>query len=321
MNSGRVLITGGAGFLGSHLCEHYLSAGWDVVCMDNERTGRRANLAHLESNPRFTYLHQDVTIECDLDGDIDLVFHLASLASPPFYKAFPIETLDTGSLGTRNCLELAARKNARLIYASTSEVYGDPLVSPQPESYWGNVNPIGPRSMYDESKRFGEALVTAYQSSRQTNTGIVRIFNTYGPRMRPDDGRVVTSFLGQIIANRPLTIHGDGSQTRSFCYVADLVDGLVRMASSTEPGPVNLGNPTEEISIRELAERLCALFDRPFVAGPPQPDQDENDPKRRCPDISKARAVLGWEPKTAFEDGMRATHRYLESEFHDSKNA
>ena len=310
----RVLVTGGAGFLGSHLCDHYIGAGWDVVCVDNESTGRRENIAHLLEHPRFEYLVRDVVDGLDVEGELDLLFHLASLASPPFYKERPIETLLVGSVGTQNALALATDRGARFVLSSTSEVYGDPSVSPQPETYWGNVNPIGPRSMYDESKRFAEALVTAWREMRGTRTGIVRIFNTYGPRLRPDDGRVVTAFLTQLIANEPLTIHGDGRQTRSFCYVADMVEGLARMGESAETGPINLGNPDDEMSIRELAERLSTLFGRPMRAAGPMPRQDENDPMQRRPDIGLAQRLLEWAPRTRFEDGMRATYAYLESQ-------
>jgi dTDP-glucose 4,6-dehydratase len=314
MSSQRVVITGGAGFLGSNLCDAYIARGWDVVCIDNEASGRQQNIQHLLAHSGFTYLKQDVVQGIQVDGPVDVVLHMASLASPPFYKNYPIETLLVGSAGTHRCLDLAAEKGARLIFASTSEVYGDPAISPQHEEYWGNVNCIGPRSMYDESKRYGEALVTAHRAALGTNTGIIRIFNTFGPRMRPDDGRVVTAFLTQLLRNQPLTIHGDGSQTRSFCYVADLIRGIMLMADSDHSGPINLGNPYGEMSIRELAERLSALFGRPFVAGPPAPPQDENDPKRRCPDITLAREVLGWEPKTSFEDGMQATRDWLRSQ-------
>ncbi len=314
MSSGRIVITGGAGFLGSNLCERYLQQGWDVVCIDNESSGLPRNVAPLLAHTQFTYLKQDIVQGLSVGGSVDVVLHMASLASPPFYKNFPLETLLVGSTGTYHCLNLAQEKGARLVFASTSEVYGDPAVSPQPEDYWGNVNPIGPRSMYDESKRYGEALVTAHRKIRGTNTGIVRIFNTYGPGMRPDDGRVVTAFLTQLLRRQPLNIHGDGLQTRSFCYVDDLVRGIMLMADSDHSGPINLGNPHGEMSIRELAERLSALFGREFIVGPPAPPQDENDPKRRCPDISLARDVLGWEPITPFEDGMRATRDWLRSQ-------
>ena len=314
MSSGRIVITGGAGFLGSNLCERYLQQGWDVVCIDNESSGLSKNVAPLLAHAQFTYLKQDIVRDFRVEGPVDVVLHMASLASPPFYKNFPLETLLVGSTGTYHCLNLAQEKSARIVFASTSEVYGDPAVSPQPEGYWGNVNPIGPRSMYDESKRYGEALVTAHRKIRGTNTGIVRIFNTYGPGMRPDDGRVVTAFLTQLLRSKPLNIHGDGLQTRSFCYVDDLVRGIMLMADSDHSGPINLGNPHGEMSIRELAERLSALFGREFIVGPPAPPQDENDPKRRCPDISLARDVLGWEPVTPFEDGMRATRDWLRSQ-------
>ena len=311
MTRRRVLITGGAGFLGSNLCDRYVADGWDVLCVDNEQAGRRENVAHLAGHPAFTYDRHDICEGLSVDGPLDLVLHMASLASPPFYKKYPVETLMVGAVGTKHALDLAVEKKARLIFASTSEVYGDPLESPQRESYWGNVNPIGPRSMYDESKRFAEALITAYRG-RGASLGIVRIFNTYGPRMRPDDGRVVTQFLVQLIKGEPLTIHGDGAQTRSFCYVGDLVEGIVRMAATTHPGPVNLGNPYDEMRITVLAERLSLLFGKPMRPAPPQPPQDENDPRQRRPDITLAREVLHWEPRTSFEDGMRATHAWLE---------
>ncbi len=312
--SRHVLITGASGFLGSHLCDLYIARGWRVTGLDNELAGRRENIAHLLGNPAFSYQVHDICDGLPDDGrPLDLILHLASLASPPFYKRLQVETLMVGAIGTRNALELATLKGARILFSSTSEVYGDPLESPQSESYWGNVNPIGPRSMYDESKRFAEALMVAYQKTRGTNVAIVRIFNTYGPRLRPDDGRVVTEFLGQILDGKPLTVHGDGTQTRSFCYVGDLVDGIARMADSTHTGPVNLGNPHEEMSILALAERLCRVFDAPFNRSGPLPPQDENDPRRRRPDISLARTLLGWEPRTTFEDGMRATYDYLKT--------
>ena len=314
----RVVITGGAGFLGSHLCDHYIGAGWDVVAIDNEITGRSKNVAHLEGNPRFRLLKHDVVAGVPVDGQVDLVLHMASLASPPFYKRLPIETLEVGSTGTQRCLELAARAGARLVFASTSEVYGDPLESPQRETYWGNVNPVGPRSMYDESKRYGEALLTAFRAAKGVNTGIIRIFNTYGPRMRWDDGRVVTSFLVSLIRGEALSIHGDGSQTRSFCYVADLVDGISRFAASNHPGPMNFGNPDNEMTIRDLGLRVADVFDVPARFAPPAPRQDENDPMQRRPDIELARSVLGWEPKTALEVGLRATYAYLRAELGDA---
>ncbi len=311
----RVLITGGAGFVGSHLCDHYLSEGAEVVALDNEVTGRAQNLAHLAENPRFRFVRADVVAGIPDDvGHVDLILHMASLASPPFYKRFQVETLEVGSLGTQRCLELAAKTGARVVFASTSEVYGDPSVSPQPESYWGNVNPVGPRSMYDESKRYGEALLTAFRATRGVNTGIVRIFNTYGPRMRWDDGRVVTSFLVQVIKGEPLTLHGSGQQTRSFCYIADLVDGITRFAATDHAGPVNLGNPDNEMTIRALGERVCQIFGVPESFGPPLPRQDENDPQQRRPDTTLAKTLLDWVPKTSLEFGLRATHAYLKGE-------
>ncbi len=310
----RVLITGGAGFLGANLCERYLKDGWDVVCVDNEVTGRAKNVAEFLDHPRFHYARADVVQGLPDTGAVDLVLHMASLASPPFYKRFQVETLEVGSTGTQRCLELAARHNARMVFASTSEVYGDPAITPQTESYWGNVNPVGPRSMYDESKRYGEALLTAFRATRGVNTGIVRIFNTYGPKMRWDDGRVVTSFLVQVIKGEPLTLHGNGQQTRSFCYVGDLVEGIARFAATNHAGPVNLGNPDNEMTIRDLGERVCRLFDVPANFGPPMPRQDENDPMQRRPDIALARTLLGWEPSTSLEDGLRATHAYLRAE-------
>jgi dTDP-glucose 4,6-dehydratase len=313
MSKQRVLITGGAGFLGSHLCDHYIGHGWDVVTIDNCVTGRQENLSHLQDHEHFSFIQGDVTQPSEIDGHLDLILHMASLASPPYYKKLPIETLRVGSIGTERMLELAVKNNARFVMASTSEVYGDPTVSPQPESYWGHVNPIGPRSMYDESKRFAEAMVMAFKNTRDANGGIVRIFNTYGPRMRWDDGRVVTSFLCQIMRNEPMTIHGDGRQTRSFCFVSDLINGVVRMAACNHVGPVNLGNPHNEMTITELAERLSILFDKPFRRGPEMPRQDENDPMQRCPDITQAQQLLGWEPKVSFEEGMRATYAYLRS--------
>ena len=310
----RVVITGGAGFLGSHLCDHYVAAGWDVVAVDNLVTGRAQNVAHLQGSSRFTLLTHDVVQGLPVAGAVDLILHMASLASPPFYKKYPIETLEVGSTGTQRCLDVAARTGARLVFASTSEVYGDPLESPQRESYWGNVNPVGPRSMYDESKRYGESLLTAYRAAKGVNTGIIRIFNTYGPRMRWDDGRVVTSFLVSVIRGEPLTLHGDGSQTRSFCYVKDLVDGISRFAASNHTGPMNFGNPDNEMTIRDLGHLVARVFDVPVRFGPPAPRQDENDPMQRRPDISLASQVLGWAPSTPLEIGLRATYQTLKAE-------
>jgi dTDP-glucose 4,6-dehydratase len=315
MTTQRVLVIGGAGFLGSHLCDHYIANGWETICLDNESSGLAANVGHLMDHSRFTYIRHDITQEVTIDGPVDLVLHMASLASPPFYKRHPIDTLLVGSMGTLNALKLGTKKNARVVFASTSEVYGDPQISPQPESYWGHVNPIGPRSMYDESKRFGEALAVAFQAEHNTDVGIVRIFNTFGPRMRPDDGRVVTQFLGQILRNEPLTIHGTGQQTRSFCFVGDMIEGIASMGGSPHvSGPINLGNPHNEMSILTLGQRLSTLFGSPFQRADEMPPQDENDPKQRCPDIGLARETLGWEPRTSFEDGMRATFEWLQSQ-------
>ncbi len=312
MSSKRVLITGGAGFLGSHLCDHYVAQGWDVLCADNLSSGRRSNIAHLEGRADFRFLEHDVTEPIPVDEPLDLVLHFASPASPPFYKQMPIETLRVGSTGTERCLDLAVAHGARFVLASTSEIYGDPQVHPQTETYFGHVNTVGPRSMYDESKRYAEALVTAYQTTTGVDAGLVRIFNTYGPRMRADDGRVVTTFLIQILNGIPLTIHGDGTQTRSFCYVDDLIAGITAYAAGDCRVPVNLGNASTEMSIRQLAERLCALFGRPFDPGPKMDRQDEDDPMRRCPDLSRAKALLGWEPVVSFEDGMRKTAAWLQ---------
>ncbi|MFT7624455.1 MAG: dTDP-glucose 4,6-dehydratase [Myxococcota bacterium] len=313
MSTPRVVITGGAGFLGSHLCSYYVDAGWDVVAVDNLSSGLTRNVASMQGSESFSLVQADVTKPLELEGSFDLVLHFASLASPPYYKQFPIETLEVGAIGTQRMLELAVKNDARFVFASTSEVYGDPEVHPQVESYYGHVNPIGPRSMYDESKRYAEALIMAYQSAKNANAGMVRIFNTYGPRMRSDDGRVVTNFLTQILAGQPLTIHGDGTQTRSFCFVDDLVAGIADYAASDLKRPVNLGDPDTEMSIRDLAQRLSTLFDRPFTAAPPMPRQDENDPMRRNPDITLARKTLGWQPKVTFEDGMRETAAWLKA--------
>ncbi|HIA03487.1 MAG TPA: NAD-dependent epimerase/dehydratase family protein [Myxococcales bacterium] len=317
MSTKRVLIAGGAGFLGSHLCRRYLDDGWLVTCVDNYVTGRRSNIESLKEYAGFNFVEADIVAGLISTEPLDLILHMASLASPPFYKKFPIETLMVGALGTQHMLELAVENNARLVFASTSEVYGDPQENPQKESYWGHVNPIGPRSMYDESKRFGEAMVRAYVTTRGANVGIARIFNTYGPDMRFDDGRVITNFLGQIIRGQALTVHGDGSQTRSFCYVSDLVEGIVRLAASEHGGPINLGNPFNEMTIMELAQRLSVMFGQTFNPGPAMPKQDVDDPMVRCPDISLAQEVLGWEPQVSFEDGIQKTRAYLEAALSD----
>jgi nucleoside-diphosphate-sugar epimerase len=300
----RVVVTGGAGFLGSHLCDALVERGDTVVCVDDLSTGRLENVAHLRAAPRFTLVQSDVSRSLDVVGHVDAVAHLASPASPADYHRMPLETLAVGSRGTEHGLELARRTRARFVLASTSEVYGDPLVHPQHEGYSGNVDPTGPRSVYDEAKRFAEALTTAYGRSCGVDVGIVRIFNTFGPRMRPHDGRVVSSFVTQALRGEPLTIHGDGSQTRSFCYVDDLVRGLVAMLDCAEAGPVNLGNP-EERTVADLAELVLAMTGAP---GPlvhlPLP---VDDPVRRRPVIDRARERLGWAPEVSTEEGLRRT--------------
>ena len=304
------LISGAAGFIGSHLCDRLLAEGHTVVGLDNLITGSRRNLAQLSGHARFQFIEHDVTQPIRVTGPFDHVWHLASLASPKEYLAHPIETLESGSTGTRNMLETARRDGARFLLTSTSECYGDPLEHPQVETYWGHVNPVGPRSCYDESKRYAEAFTMAYHRSHGVRTNIARIFNTYGPRMALKDGRVVPAFLDQALHGEPLTIFGDGTQTRSFCYVADLVDGLVRLASSEERYPVNLGNPVE-LTILEFAECIRGLMGSPlpivFEALP------EDDPQKRRPDISKARRLLGWEPRVKLEDGLRDTVAYFKS--------
>lgn len=300
----RFIVSGAAGFIGSHLCDRLLDEGHEVLALDNLLTGSRANLAHLQGHPRFRFLQHDVCEPLEVEPPVDAVLHLASPASPKDYMRYPIETLDAGSTGTRRMLELARRHGARFLLSSTSECYGDPLVHPQPESYWGNVNPVGPRSCYDEAKRFAEALTMAYRRVHGLRTSIARIFNTYGPRMKLDDGRVVPTFLGQALRGAPLTVYGDGSQTRSFCYVSDMVEGLWRLLLSDEPGPVNLGNPTE-LTVLEFAQQILRLTgSRSPIEFLPLP---QDDPRRRQPDITKARQVLGWEPRVALADGLRET--------------
>lgn len=302
------VVTGGAGFLGSHLVDLLLSRGHRVIAIDNLVTGSVNNIAHLAGNTSFRFIQQDVTEYLFLEGSVDYVWHFASPASPVDYLELPIQTLKVGSLGTHKALGLAKEKGARFLLTSTSEVYGDPLVHPQPETYWGNVNPIGPRGCYDEAKRFAEALTIAYRNQHRLETRIVRIFNTYGPRMRLRDGRVVPAFISQALEGLPITVFGDGSQTRSFCYVSDLVDGLYRLMQSDEALPVNLGNP-DEISILEFAERIQRLTgSRAGIEFKPLP---EDDPKQRQPDISKARLLLGWEPKVGLEEGLWRTIEYF----------
>lgn len=300
----RVLVTGGAGFIGSHLCDILIARGNSVTCVDDLSTGRICNIEHLLSECEFQFVEDDISAEININGPVDVVAHLASPASPSDYHRLPLHTLATGSRGTENSLRLAHRNNARFVLASTSEVYGDPAVHPQSEDYWGNVNPVGPRSVYDEAKRFAEALTIAYRRTLNVNAGVMRIFNTYGPRMRPGDGRVVTSFITQALSGAPLTIYGDGTQTRSFCYVDDLVRGVVSMIDSTEAGPINLGN-TDERSVSELAELVLwitgstsSIEYRPLPIG---------DPLRRRPVIARAKELLGWQPEIQTEEGIRRT--------------
>src|SRR2546422_5403467 len=300
----RILITGGAGFIGSHLCERFLAEGDHVICRHNSLPGAPDTVAHLCADRRFSFIQQDVTTYIYVKGPLDAILHFASPASPVDYLELPIQTLKVGSLGTHKALGLAKEKSARFLLASTSEVYGDPLVHPQKEDYWGNVNPIGPRGVYDEAKRFAEAITMAYHRTHGVQTRIVRIFNTHGPRMRLNDGRVVPNFISQALRGEPLTVYGDGSQTRSFCYVSDLVEGLVRLLRSDHSEPVNCGNPME-ISILQFAERIKALIgSKSEIVFRPLP---EDDPRVRQPDITKARTLLGWEPRVALEDGLRRT--------------
>jgi len=329
----RVLITGGAGFLGSHLCERLIGMDHQVVCLDNLITGSMDNLAHLLGHERFTYIHYNVCDYLYVEGPLDAVMHFASPASPQDYLEFPIATLKVGALGTHKALGLAKAKNARFLLASTSEVYGDPLVSPQPETYWGNVNPISPRGVYDEAKRFAEAMTMAYHRYHGLDTRIVRIFNTYGPRMRPKDGRVVSNFIVQALSGKPLTIFGDGSQTRSFCYVDDLVEGITRLllapsdrsleqrtdrqsflyekdvpAKRSVHEPINIGNP-QELTVLEIAWKVRDLVGT--AASPEFKPLPADDPKVRCPDIRLARELLGWEPKVRLDEGLRRTIEYF----------
>lgn len=322
----KAVITGGAGFLGSHLCDYLLAKGWDVLCIDNLVTGSEANIDHLRSNPHFRWTRSDVSEYIHVEGPVEAVLHFASPASPPDYLKFPIQTLKVGSRGTHNALGLALAKKAKFLLASTSECYGDPDVSPQPESYWGHVNPVGPRGVYDEAKRFSEAMTMAYHRYHGVDTRIVRIFNTYGPRMRLNDGRALPNFLFQALNGEPITVYGSGKQTRSFCYVSDLIEGIYRLLESNEHEPTNIGNP-HEITILEFAERvrdLVADSRKGAHAGDPERDATtripiafhplpQDDPKQRCPDISKARRILGWEPKVDLARGLRLTLDYFES--------
>lgn len=300
----RAVITGGAGFIGTHLCRSLLAAGTEVVCVDNFLTSSPASLGVLRDDPRFRLHEADVAEGLEVDGDVDLIVHLASPASPLDYQCYPLATLDAGSRGTRNALELAARSGARFVLASTSEVYGDPAVSPQAEGYWGNVNPVGPRSVYDESKRFAEAMTAAYRRIGRVNAGIARIFNTYGPGMRPGDGRVVPTFACQALLGLPLTVAGDGSQTRSLCHVYDTVRGILAVAGSDSAGPINIGNP-DEATVTQIAERIIRLCGS--SSGIEHITLPEDDPLVRCPDITLARDALGWQPAISWREGLAET--------------
>jgi dTDP-glucose 4,6-dehydratase len=308
----RAVVTGGAGFLGSHLCDRLLAEGWEVLALDNLITGSETNIAHLGGNSKFRYERKDVIEPLRVTGEVGYVFHFASPASPPDYLKFPIETLKVGSIATMHALDLALEKNAKYLLASTSECYGDPEVSPQSESYWGRVNPVGPRSVYDEAKRFAEATTMAYHRHHHVDTHIVRIFNTYGPRMRLNDGRALPNFVYQALSGQPITVYGEGKQTRSFCYVSDLIDGIFRLSQSNEHFPTNIGNPAE-LTILEFAERIRKEFpNAPKIIYEPLP---EDDPKQRRPDISKAKKLLGWEPKVSLEEGLRHTLKYFKEQY------
>ncbi len=317
MTKKRVLITGAAGFLGSHLCDRFIKEGFEVVGMDNLITGDLKNIEHLFKLKEFEFYHHDVTKFIHVPGNIDYILHFASPASPIDYLKIPIQTLKVGALGTHNCLGLAKAKGARILVASTSEVYGDPLVHPQTEEYWGNVNPVGPRGVYDEAKRFMESITMAYHTFHKVDTRIVRIFNTYGPRMRLNDGRALPAFIGQALRGEDLTVFGDGSQTRSFCYVSDLIEGIYRLLMSDYSYPVNIGNPVE-ISLKEFAEEIlkltgakCNIIHMPLPA---------DDPKQRKPDISKAKELLGWEPTVNRADGLALTYEYFKNLPHEELN-
>jgi len=316
----RAVVTGGAGFLGSHLCDRLLAEGWEVLAVDNFVTGAAENVEHLAKNAKFKLENEDVSENraLEVDGEVGYVLHFASPASPPDYLKHPIATMMVGSMGTQNALELALRKKAKFFMASTSECYGDPEISPQREEYWGHVNPVGPRAVYDEAKRFSEAMTMAYHRHHGVDTRIVRIFNTYGPRMRLNDGRALPNFVFQALSGQALTIYGDGKQTRSFCYVDDLIDGIYKLMLSDEHMPVNIGNP-QEITILEFAERIRKHFDNvPEIIFEALP---QDDPKRRCPDISKAKRILNWEPKINLEEGLKRTLAYFKQEFSRLQNA
>jgi dTDP-glucose 4,6-dehydratase len=308
----RAVVTGAAGFLGSHLCDRLLAEGYDVLALDNFVTGEESNLTHLHDNTRFQLERKDVSQPIHVTGPVGYVFHFASPASPPDYLKFPIETLKVGSLGTMHSLDLAFEKNAKFLLASTSECYGDPNVSPQSETYWGNVNPVGPRSVYDEAKRFAEATTMAYHRFHSLDTHIVRIFNTYGPRMRLNDGRALPNFVFQALSGQPITVYGDGKQTRSFCYVSDLIDGIYRLSQSDEHFPTNIGNPAE-MTIYEFAQRVLSFFpNAPKIIHEPLP---QDDPKQRRPDITKAKRLLNWEPKVELQDGLSITMDFFKEQF------
>lgn len=306
----RILITGGAGFLGSHLCDRFIKEGFHVIAMDNLITGDLRNIEHLFKLENFEFYHHDVSKFIHVPGHLDYILHFASPASPIDYLKIPIQTLKVGSLGTHNCLGLAKEKNARILVASTSEIYGDPLVHPQTEDYWGNVNPVGPRGVYDEAKRFQEAMTMAYHTFHGLETRIIRIFNTYGPRMRLNDGRALPAFIGQALRGEDLTVFGDGSQTRSFCYVDDLVEGIYRLLMSDYAQPVNIGNP-DEISLKDFAEEVLKLTGSSVkIVYKPLP---KDDPKQRKPDITRAKEILGWEPKVGRAEGLKKTYEYFKA--------
>jgi len=310
MSHKRILITGAAGFLGSHLCDRFIREGYKVIAMDNLITGDMKNIEHLMTNENFEFKLHDVTKFIEIEGSLDYILHFASPASPIDYLKIPIQTLKVGALGTHNCLGLAKDKKARILVASTSEVYGDPLVHPQTEEYWGNVNPVGPRGVYDEAKRYMESITMAYHTFHQVETRIIRIFNTYGPRMRLNDGRALPAFIGQALRGEDMTVFGDGSQTRSFCYVDDLVDGIYRLLLSDYSSPVNIGNPNE-ISLKDFAEEVLKLTCS--AAKIVYKDLPVDDPKQRQPDITKAKTILGWEPKVDRAEGLKRTYDYFKA--------
>ena len=310
MERKRILITGAAGFLGSHLCDRFIKEGYQVIAMDNLITGDLKNIEHLSKLEQFEFILHDITKHIEIPGKLDFILHFASPASPIDYLKIPIQTLKVGAMGTHNCLGLAKEKKARILVASTSEVYGDPLVHPQKEEYWGNVNPIGPRGVYDEAKRFMESITMAYHSFHGVDTRIIRIFNTYGPRMRLNDGRALPAFIGQALRGEDLTVFGDGSQTRSFCFVDDLVEGIYRLLLSDHHLPVNIGNP-DEISLKDFAEEILELTGHKVKII--YKSLPEDDPKQRQPDISKAKQLLGWEPKVNRKEGLKITYEYFKS--------